>query len=174
MALAGGARAWLAACATCLVACGGAAAPARGMLALELGGAASDGSGFLPLGGDVALIPGAQGGFHVWLKYRVFQMAPRSVRVVRSARRVSDGRAILDALPVIADIGAPGPEGDWQSPAAMPSFMCPTPIGVQVRDEAVELRLELRDSDGALLIDGTAEVVPRCLGDSFCERICSG
>jgi hypothetical protein len=144
-----------------LVACGGA-----GPISLALGGANDDGSGFVALGGDVDLVAGAQGGFHVWLKYRVHGLSEK-VHVVRSAVR-ADGKTILNALPLAQMISE-----DFESDA-LPSFMCPTPVGVQVYDQTVELKLELRD-DQATLAEASAQVVPRCPpDDDFCRRICGG
>jgi hypothetical protein len=146
----------------------GCAAGAPGPLRLTLGGAHDDGSGFLPLSGDVDLVPGAQGGFHLWLKYRLSGV-DRQVHVIRSAVRVSDGRAILNALPLVQTVTDP-----FESPEAMPSFMCPTPIGVRVYDEEVELRLQIRDGD-ATLAEGSARVIARCPpNNDFCPRICGG
>ncbi len=146
-----------------LIACGGAASP----ISLELSGANDDGSGFLALGGDAHLVRGAQGGFHVWLKYRVKGLPDEQVHVIRSAVR-SDGKTVLNALPLVQTV-AP----DFES-EAMPSFMCPTPIGVQVYDQTIELKLELRD-DHAAIADASATVIPRCAqDDDFCRRICGG
>jgi hypothetical protein len=56
--------------------------------------------------------------------------------------------------------------------------MCPTPIGVRVRDELVRFTVTLRDLEtDAVLGEASAEATPRCLDDAqreFCERICSG
>src|SRR5205085_2859759 len=142
----------------------------------ELGTTAEDGTGFLPLSGEVPLVPGAQGGFHVWVKYRVFGLAPGDVKVVRSATRARDGRAILSAVPIVQEIGPASEAGYWECAQAIPSFMCPTPVGVSVRDEAVDLRLELKvGGEATPAAEATARVVPRCRdGDAFCARICSG
>ena len=159
-----------------LAGCGGTQPP-PGDAMLALGGAAaSDGSGFVALGGDQTLVPGAQGGFHVWLKYRVAGMAPEKVHVHRESRRVSD-----DALVLLADgtqdVGAVGDDGWWELPAALPSFMCPTPIGISVIDERIVFEVTLTTLDGAPLAKSTAEATVHCpAGDqaAFCARICSG
>ena len=143
-----------------LLACGGSASSVM----LTLGGANEDGSGFLALSGDTNLVRGAQGGFHVWIKYRA-QGISEEVKVIRSAVR-SDGKTVLDALPLAQTL-----TDDFESDA-IPSFMCPTPIGVQVYDETIELKLELRDDRGTLA-EASANVIPRC-EDDFCRRICGG
>jgi hypothetical protein len=167
----------LIACACALVGCGGSGQPA-GSAMLTLGTAATDGSGFEALGGDATLVPGAQGGFHIWLKYRISGMAPEAVKVHRESRRVSD-----DALVLLADgsvdVGAPGPEdgGWWQLPQAQPSFMCPTPIGIGVIDERMVFEVTITTEAGAPLAKSSAEATVHCPdGDqaAFCAKICAG
>ena len=159
--------------------CGGTGGmqPPPGDAMLALGGAtAVDGSGYVALGGDQTLVPGAQGGFHVWLKYRVAGMAPEKVHVHRETRRVSD-----DALILLADgtqdVGAVAADGWWELPTALPSFMCPTPIGINVIDERVVFDVTLTTLDGAPLAKSSAEATVHCPGGdqaAFCAHICSG
>jgi hypothetical protein len=142
-------------------------------LEVAVGGAAPNGSGFLPLAGDVSLVPGAQGGFHVWMKFRVSGGAPGITSIAYSVRRISDGRLILNAGGRDLEIGPPGEAGYWEVPGALPAFMCPSPLGVQVQDQPMRLRLEIGSPDTA----AEAEFTPRCPeGDqaSFCAQICSG
>ena len=158
-----------------LAGCGGAPT-AMGSATLALGSAAADGTGFAPLAGDETLVPGAQGGFHVWLKYRVSGMAPATVHVHRESHRVSD-----DALVLLTDgtqaVGPAGPDGWWELPAPLPSFMCPTPIGISVIDERIVFDVTLSTTDGAPLAKSSAEATVHCPdGDqaAFCAKICSG
>lgn len=156
--------------------CGGSTPPPAGMASLTLGSAALDGSGFLPLDGDQTLVAGAQGGFHVWLKYRVAGMAPTEVEVHREAHRVSDDTLVL-RTDGTQQIGAASADGYWELPTALPSFMCPTPIGVNVIDERIEFDVTLSTPDGAPLATGSAEATVHCpTGDqlAFCQRICAG
>jgi len=168
----------LIAAACALVGCGGGGGmqPPPGDALLALGSAAQDGSGFVALGGDATLVPGAQGGFHIWLKYRVEGMAPEKVKVHRESHRVSD-----DALVLLADgtqeVGAPAADGWWELPAALPSFMCPTPIGINVIDERIVFEVTLSTMDDAPLAKTSAEATVHCPdGDqaAFCAKICSG
>lgn len=161
----------------CAADAGGAAdapSPDAGSVELVLGTTAADGSGFLPLAGDQTLVSGSQGGFHVWLKVRVGH-ASGALALHRTARRVSDAKLILDtqgALQVDAVAG-----GTWEQPSAIPSFMCPTPIGVAVRDQAVRLEATLLDPLGATLAAASAEFTPRCPDGAeleHCLDICSG
>ncbi len=169
-------RAVVVALAGLLAGCGGAKPPPMGDAMLALGSAAVDGTGFLPLGGDQTMVPGAQGGFHVWLKYRVAGMAPGKIKVHRESHRVSD-----DALVLLTDgeqdVGTAGADGWWELPMALPSFMCPTPIGINVIDEAIEFEVTLTTSDGAPLARSSAQATVHCpSGDeaAFCAKICSG
>lgn len=158
----------------------GCSPPPSNSIQLTLGTTATtDGSGFVPLTGEQPLVPGAQGGFHLWLKMRVAGMAPRAVRAQRTARRVSDGRLLLTTEQVL-EVGAPGPEGYWELPVAIPSFMCPSPIGVSVVDTPARFMVRFVDDDGrTVLVEENAEATPVCPpeGDpqrEFCYRICTG
>ena len=109
------------ACALC--GCGGGGVqPPPGDAMLTVGTAAAvDGSGWAELAGDATLVPGAQGGFHIWLKYRVAGMAPEKVKVHRESRRVSDDALVL-LTDGTQDVGAAAGDGWWELPAALPSF----------------------------------------------------
>ena len=104
-----------------------------GMGSITLGTTNHDGSGFVTLEGDQTLVPGAQGGFHVWLKYRVKGMSPGKVMVKRTVRRVSDNPLLLTTEGAQM-VGEPAVDGSWELPTAIPSFMCPSPLGVKVFD----------------------------------------
>jgi hypothetical protein len=55
--------------------------------------------------------------------------------------------------------------------------MCPSPLGIQVRDEQIRFQLEIVDLDGVSLGSAEAQATPHCPeGDqsAFCIRICSG
>ncbi len=169
-------RAAAVALACALAGCGGSTPQPHGDAMLALGSAAVDGTGFLPLDGDQTMVPGAQGGFHVWLKYRVAGMAPGRIHVHRESHRVSDDALVL-LTDGTQDVGAAGSDGWWELPTALPSFMCPTPIGINVIDEAIEFEVTLTTSDGAPLARSSAQATVHCpSGDeaAFCAKICSG
>jgi hypothetical protein len=150
--------------------------PPPGDAMLALGTAATDGSGFVALGGDATLVPGAQGGFHIWIKYRISDMAPETVKVHRESRRVSDDALVLLTDGTI-DVGAAGSDGWWELPAAQPSFMCPTPIGIDVIDQRIVFDVTMTAEDGSPLAKASAEATVHCPdGDqaAFCAKICSG
>jgi hypothetical protein len=157
-----------------LAGCGGG--PAQGNVMLALGSAHADGTGFTTLDGPQTLVPGAQGGFHVWVKYRVHGMAPTSVPVHRTARRVSDGALVL-TTDAMLDVGAPGADGWWELPDALPNFICPTPLGVDVIGQELRIDVQLQDDKGGTIAESSATPTVGCpSGDeaALCMRICSG
>jgi hypothetical protein len=135
-----------------------------------------DGTGFLPLAGDQTLVPGAQGGFHIWLKYKVTGMAAGPVTVKRTVRRVSDDKLVLTTMGA-QELGPMADDGSWELPMALPSFFCPSPLGVNIIGEPMEFHLEIIDANGTKLGEGNAEATPHCPTDAqaqFCAQICSG
>jgi hypothetical protein len=138
-------------------------------------GAPGDGGALAPLvdGQEVTMVAGAQGGFHVWLAYRLHDVPAGIFTVERDAERVSDGAVVLryrDAVEV-----APGGDGWFTPDAPIPMFMCPTPIGVSVVGVPIAYRLRLRDAGDHELGSAGITLVPRCPdSSSACARICSG
>lgn len=139
-------------------------------------------------GEEVELASGAQGGFHVWVKYRITGLGGR-VRVNRIAERIgSDGtrQRVLTAPSTVIDLGTLAAEGVtyWESADPIPSFMCPTPIGVSVLDAPIQLDVSVESAEpvgapGAALARATVTLRPHCppLGDTtrdFCLQICQG
>ena len=159
--------------------CGGEGDPVDpGPSDLQAGTARTDGTGFVEIadGADAELVAGAQGGFHVWVNYRVIG-ASGPLDLVREARRTEDGAAILVNAEVPVDVPDDAMLDWWESPTAVPSFMCPTPIGVAVVDHEVRIQIRLLSETDELLGEDTVTVVPRCpTGDNeeWCYRICSG
>jgi hypothetical protein len=126
-------------------------------------------------GQDVTLVPGAQGGFHVWMQWRVRDLPPSTVTLERSAHRVSDDAVVLVYRGAV-DIGAPDADGWWRAPAPIPMFMCPSPIGISIVDTPIDYTLRLVGDDGAELARAGITLVPHCPDDQrdFCTRICTG
>lgn len=126
------------------------------------------------------LAPGAQGGFHVWVLYRIGQNdRPRKVRIERIADRLGEGGSRQRVLTTsnTLELGAE----PYESPLPIPSFMCPTPIGVNILDAPLELLVRISESDDAtaLLAEKRVRLQPICppVGDDqrdFCLRICTG
>jgi hypothetical protein len=127
-------------------------------------------------GQDAELAPGSQGGFHIWLRYRTRNITGK-VLMVRIADRLREGGRDR----VLTTEGAVSiPADPYEDPAAIPNFMCPTPIGISVIDQPVEMQVQLLTLEGGVLLaQATTRVTARCppAGDpqhAFCHRICSG
>ncbi len=145
---------------------------------LEAGSAAFDGTGFVDItdGQEVELIPGAQGGFHVWLAVRVHGTAGE-LYVRHDARVVDTDALVLRGLLQPIDVPDEAMDDWWQSPAAGPAFMCPSPIGIQVFDQEIRYTVQLVDEDENVLAEDEVVLLPRCpAGDqnAFCLEICAG
>lgn len=128
-------------------------------------------------GSDAALHPGAQGGFHVYLHLRTRGLAPGLVTIERVGKRIRDGAVVTRARDrKMLDVAADGTE--WlQITEPMLVFMCPSPIGIGIQDEAIRYELELTDSR-MKMAHAEKTVTPRCPAEvdqrTFCERICRG
>ena len=143
--------------------------------AFELG--LQDGDTFVPLedGAEVLLEPGGQGGFHIevlgrgpeqllddvgpepLLSARVRQLdngllASRIERRVRWVTTDDDGARMEQVLRL---------------------FMCPTPFGVTVVDEALSVEFQLRAEEDAAPATARVEIVARCPDLPFCREICA-
>lgn len=144
---------------------------------LLLGGAEDGGTGFVELadGADAALIAGAQGGYHVWTSLRARRMKGE-LRIEREARRVDDGVLVLSVPTQELIVPDEAMEDWWQEPAAWPNFMCPSPVGIQVYDRAIEFTVQVHTVDGELVGEDHITLVPRCpAGDQEnCQSRCSG
>jgi hypothetical protein len=138
---------------------------------LELGGEMSGGFVALPM--NVEATPGAQGGYHVAVMYKVTGQAlpgvlfEHRVTRVRDDRLVSKGTRTLSVDPVAAG-------QSWVTPGPIIIFICPTPVGVNVLGEALHFEVTA-SKGGALLGKASADAVFGCRSsDSFCASICAG
>lgn len=139
-------------------------------------------------GDGVELAPGAQGGFHVWVKYRIKGLKG-PVRVSRIADRIGESgerQRVLTApsalLQLPRDVAS---DFVYESPEPIPSFMCPTPIGISVIDATLELKVTLEAAEppppqpAETLTSRTVRLQPRCPPPedqtrAFCLQICQG
>lgn len=168
-------------------ACGGASAsepdasvdagPA-GSAELVMGSAMYSGESFVAVddGAEVELIPGAQGGFHVWINVRI-RGAQGNLYLQRDARRVRDGELVSRGLPYLIEVPAEALEHAWESPYAAPAFMCPAPLGLNIIDEELVFTATLSNAEDQVLATDELVLIPRCpSGDQeeFCRRICAG
>lgn len=168
-----------------LVACAGTSTPdtsADGGLPLvadmQIGLSATGSEGFVEVEdySEVTLASGAQGGYHVWTAPRL-RGAAGTLYLDREARRVSDGLLMLRASRLVFEVPTDAMSDWWHEPQAIPSFMCPAPVGIQAFDTEVEFRFELRNEDEELLATDTLIVVPRCetgTDGEHCRNVCSG
>jgi hypothetical protein len=145
---------------------------------LVAGSAAADGTGFAEVvpGADVELVPGSQGGFHVWIGVRVHGEAGLLL-LEREARRDRDDALVLRGVAQAIEVPGDAVVGWWESPTASPAFMCPSPLGLQVYDEEIRFAIRLLDGAGQVLAEDELRLTPRCpTGDhhQFCLDICSG
>ncbi len=152
-----------------LAACEGPAPPRElpGQASLKLGTSDAN-QGFVPYtdGEDVTLVQGAQGGFHVWMRYAFDGASGGSALLERKARRASDGALVLRST---ADVTLE------RESAPLPMFMCPSPAGLSVIDQPIEFELRFSTGDGELA-DERITLVPHCPDENqdFCLRICTG
>jgi hypothetical protein len=142
---------------------------------LALGSAPQGGSGFQAMPLDATLVPGAQGGFHVWLGYRIQGAPPGTVTASHVVRRERDGK-LLSRGERRLELGPGAADGWWQSDAATPAFLCPTPLGVSVIGETATFEVKLRAGGVDLATDSaTARLLcPQDAQADFCTRICQG
>ena len=165
-----------------LFACGGGEGPGGTGVELVLGSASPDRTQFVPVddGADLPLVPGSQGGFHVWTGIRV-RGAAGILHLEREVRRVTDGERILLASTYVMEVPDDVAGDWWEHPHgeadALPSFMCPAPLGLDVRDEPLILHAQVLSEDDELLAEDDLLYTPRCPEGNqaeFCADICSG
>lgn len=145
---------------------------------MEIGVAVDGSEGFVLIddGEDAPLASGAQGGFHVWTAPR-FKGAMGTLYLDRTARRVEDGILVLRASRLVIDVPEDAMDSWWRDEEAIPSFMCPPPLGIQIHDSAIEFSFELFNEDEQLMATDTLIVTPRCpagIAGEFCRQTCSG
>tara|TARA_R110002096_G_scaffold16898_9_gene57896 strand:- start:4338 stop:4868 length:531 start_codon:yes stop_codon:yes gene_type:complete len=145
---------------------------------MQIGLSTNGSEGFMEVsdGADVQLASGAQGGYHVWTTPR-FRGAMGTLYLDREARRVSDGTLMLRASRLVIDVPEDAMDDWWREQQAIPSFMCPAPVGLQAFDVEVEFTFTLRNEDEELLAEDSLVVIPRCEGGDngdFCRNVCSG
>jgi hypothetical protein len=127
-----------------------------------------DVSAFVPYvdGQDVTLVEGAQGGFHVWMRYAFDGVPGAEVKLERRAHRVVDDELVLRSnTQVVLELEC----------MPMPMFMCPAPVGLSVIDQPIDFELRISDDSG-VLADQHVTLVAHCPTENadFCFRICKG
>lgn len=142
------------------------------------GSATDDGSAFLdvPDGTDVTLAPGSQGGFHVWIGLRAKGLSG-SFYLRHLARRVSDDALVLRGGYQYVTIPESALDTWWERESAAPAFMCPTPIGLSVRNTPIRFTVEVFTTDEEFVTSDQIVLTPHCPETNqqdFCIEICSG
>jgi hypothetical protein len=145
------------------------------------------GSSWLDLadGQPLQLVPGSQGGFHVWLLYRVSGNSQQQpVRISRLADRLDPSGRRDRVLTAYGTDTLPA-QPSWQLLTPIANFMCPTPIGVNILNAPVELSLTLTPPPpsgqpaGPSLGEAHVTIQPVCPPSpdpqhDFCQKICQG
>jgi hypothetical protein len=141
---------------------------------LVLGAPVSDSDlTFQLLPAEVDLHPGAQGGYHVPLMYRVDGQTEPGATFDHRVTRVRDGVLVSKGSRVY-DVSPDG-TGSWSTGSAVVIFLCPTPVGVNVIDEALSFEVTMLRSPDVVLTRATAQAVVHCpAGASSCQLICKG
>lgn len=139
-----------------------------------VGSAPEAGTGFEAMPGAATLRPGSQGGFHVWVSYRV-KGGAGPYKADHTVRRASDGK-LLSRGERRLELGAAGDDGWRQSEAATPAFLCPTPLGVSAIDVDAVFEVTLF-AEGVAVAKQQVKTRLECPTDdqaAFCRQICMG
>jgi hypothetical protein len=141
---------------------------------LVLGTPVSDSDlSFQVLPAALELHGGAQGGYHVPLLYQVDGQTEPGATFEHRVTRVRDGVLVSKGSRVY-DV-APDGTGSWRTDAAVVIFLCPTPVGVDVVDEALSFEVTLTRTPDVVLARTTAQAVVHCPAGAFsCPLICKG
>lgn len=133
-----------------------------------------DSATFMALPAQLELQPGAQGGFHVPVMFRVTGHTEPKAVFDHRLTRVRDGVLVSKGTRTF-DV-APDGTGAWLSPDWVPLFLCPTPVGVSVVDEALNFELTVSRRPGLLLDRVTVQAVVTCPAGAraLCESVCKG
>ena len=135
---------------------------------LELAG--EDGGAF-PF--QAQAVPGAQGGYHVPVMYKVNGVTERMVTFEHRVTRMSDGVLVSKghrSLNIEPAAGSPS----WMTDGPVIIFICPTPVGVGVVDQWLHFEITAVKA-GEVLGRTAGDAQFGCpAGDSFCASICAG
>jgi hypothetical protein len=139
---------------------------------VELGAPVSDtDETFQPLPTAIELHQGAQGGFHAPVLFRVNGQVESAAIFTHRLTRTSDGVLVSKGTRAFDVTG-----GAWATPSAVPLFLCPTPVGVNIVDQQLTFELTVSRASGVVLGRAKATAVVHCpaSAQSFCASICKG
>lgn len=149
---------------------------------VDIGTGALNGEpGFLPFtsGEELQLAPGSQGGFHVFINLRLDSAIVDEVSdfplIRRLGRRVDTGELVTRTV----RRERLAPRGSfYETEGSLRLFLCPTPIDIEVANQAIELEVEVSPPDeGGPRATGKVRFTPICPDDEqadFCRNICFG
>lgn len=150
---------------------GGSGNPDGGSLAFDIGTVGDDGVGYAPMPTQLFGEPGSQGGFHVSVSYRLPEGGVGSITFSHAVRRSSDGVLVSRGSRVF-DLGNAS-EQAWTAPEAVRVFMCPTPLGVDIVNQALRVEVTAADASGRVLGVSQAQTTFKC-SSSYCTSSCTG
>ena len=174
---------------TMMIGCGEPPSPPANQ-DLIIGTASEDASTFVPVedGERLTLLPGAQGGFHVFVRVRlgrdyVEQLGSEWI-LKREARRADTSELVSRAEQRVTTTGnglrmVPTDEDPdvFETNRTMLLFLCPTPVGIGIRDQMLRLEVTASSDGNGPGPQGTLLFQPECPESDqrvFCESICSG
>lgn len=149
---------------------GGTGNPDGGKLVFDVGTADLDSFAYMPMTAQVVGQSGAQGGFHVYLMYRLAEGGAGSITFSHQARLASNGTLVSRGSRTF-DLG--GPQSSWTSPEPVRVFMCPTPLGVDIVGQALTIEVTATDDSGAELGVSKVQTTFTCSSE-YCESTCKG
>ncbi len=136
-------------------------------------GVASDDSTpqFIALPAEVELHSGAQGGFHVPVMYRITGEEEAGAQFDAVVRRTRDAELVSRSSRSLDVSGSV-----WVTSQAIPIFICPTPVGINIIAEELTFEVTVTNSVGVVLTRERAKTTLRCPASnaSFCASICKG
>ncbi len=114
---------------------------------------------------------GAQGGFHAPVLFRVNGQVESGAIFTHRLTRSSDGVLVSKGARAFDVTG-----GAWVTASVVPLFLCPTPVGVNIVDQALTFELTVTRVGGAVLGRAKAMAVVHCpaSAQAFCASICKG
>jgi hypothetical protein len=128
---------------------------------------------FQALPAQLVLHPGSQGGFHAPLLYRVDHQTESAVVFEHRVTRSRDGVLVSKGTRTFDIDGA---AGSWVTDGPVVIFLCPTPVGVSVTDEALTFEITATKASTGLLGRAIGQVIVQCpdSGKAFCQSVCGG
>ncbi|MDP1825324.1 MAG: hypothetical protein Q8L48_18855 [Archangium sp.] len=123
---------------------------------------------FMPIGVEIDLHRGPQGGHHVYAKYQVSGRVAADATFEHRVHRVRDGLLVSRGSRVFDVMATDG--GAWISEGSVVMVLCPTAPGVSVMREPLRMEVTVKRA-GQFLGRASATSTIRCVD---CEADCGG